>query len=103
MIVPRVYEQFSTRRVLTMQYIDGESFAAFLASNPPQEIRNQFGARLLRASMRLFFGHRLLYSDFNPGNVLFCEDGQLGLIDFGGLRRLRRRMGADGTRPRGHD
>ena len=86
-IIPRVYEQFSTRRVLTMDYIPGESFTAMLARNPSPGLRNEFGARLLRAGMRLFFSRRLLYSDFNPGNVLFCDDGQLGLIDFGGLRR----------------
>jgi predicted unusual protein kinase regulating ubiquinone biosynthesis (AarF/ABC1/UbiB family) len=85
-VVPRVYEQHSTRRVLTMEYIDGASFKEFLASDPPQQLRNQFGERLLRASARLFFSRRLLYSDFNPGNVLFGDDGRLGLVDFGGLR-----------------
>jgi len=87
-VIPRVYEQFSTRRILTMEYVEGESFTAFLASNPPQALRNLFGERILRAGMRLYFARRLLYSDFNPGNVLHCGDGRVGLIDFGGLRRL---------------
>ena len=87
-VVPRVYDQYSTRRILTMDYLDGESFSAFLASNPSQELRNLFGERILRAGTRLYFAKRLLYSDFNPGNVLHCGDGRLGLIDFGGLKRL---------------
>jgi predicted unusual protein kinase regulating ubiquinone biosynthesis (AarF/ABC1/UbiB family) len=87
-IIPRVYEQFSTRRILTMEYLEGESFAAFLASNPPQELRNLFGERILLAGLRLYCERRLLYSDFNPGNVLHCGDGRLGLIDFGGLKRM---------------
>lgn len=87
-VIPRVYEQFSTRRILTMEYLEGESFAAFLAGNPPQELRNLFGERIIRASTQLYCERRLLYSDFNPGNILHCGEGRLGLIDFGGLRRL---------------
>ena len=87
-IVPRVFEPFSTRRVLTMEYLDGKHLEAFLADNPRQEVRDQFGERILRASLRLYFSRRMLYSDFNPGNLLFLDDGQLGWLDFGGLRRF---------------
>ena len=87
-VVPRVFDQYSTRRVLTMEFIDGTNFEEFLDSRPSQELRNQFGERILRASLRLYMSRRLLYSDFNPGNLLFCEDGRLGWIDFGGLRRF---------------
>ena len=87
-VIPRVYEQYSTRRVLTMEYLEGNSLTAFLAAKPSQPLRNEFGERMVRASMRLYFSRRLLYSDFNPGNLLFRDDGRLGLIDFGGLRRF---------------
>jgi aarF domain-containing kinase len=87
-IVPRVFEQYSTRRVLTMECLEGRHIAAFLETNPSQELRNQFGEKILRASLRLYFSRRALYSDFNPGNLLFREDGQLGWIDFGGLRHF---------------
>jgi predicted unusual protein kinase regulating ubiquinone biosynthesis (AarF/ABC1/UbiB family) len=87
-IVPRVFEQFSTRRVLTMEHVEGSHLEAFLKAKPSQEVRNKFGERILRASLRLYFSQRQLYSDFNPGNFLFREDGRLGWIDFGGLRRF---------------
>jgi predicted unusual protein kinase regulating ubiquinone biosynthesis (AarF/ABC1/UbiB family) len=87
-VVPRVYEQYSTRRVLTMDYVAGDHIQAFLAGNPSQELRNHFGERILRASLRLYLSRRMLYSDFNPGNLLFRKDGRLGWIDFGGLRRF---------------
>ena len=87
-VVPRVYEKYTTRRVLTMELLEGDHIEAFLAGNPSQELRDQFGERILRASLRLYFSRRMLYSDFNPGNVLFCDDGRLGWIDFGGLRRF---------------
>ncbi len=87
-VVPRVYDQYSTRRILTMELVDGDDYKKFLASNPSQEVRNRFGELILRTGMRLYFSHRLLYSDFHPGNFLFREDGRLGFIDFGGLRRF---------------
>ena len=87
-VVPRVYDRYSTRRVLTMEYLEGDHIEAFLASNPSQELRNHFGERIFRASLRLYFSRRMLYSDFNPGNLLFRKDGLLGWIDFGGLRRF---------------
>jgi predicted unusual protein kinase regulating ubiquinone biosynthesis (AarF/ABC1/UbiB family) len=87
-VVPRVFENYSTRRILTMELIEGENFKQFLASNPSQEARNRFGDLIWRASARLWFSRRLLYSDFNPGNFLFLDDGRLGFIDFGGLKRF---------------
>jgi aarF domain-containing kinase len=87
-VVPRVYEELSTRRVLTMELLEGVSFKSLLASNPSQEVRNHWGDLLWRASARLYFSRRLLYSDHNPGNYLFLEDGRLGFIDFGGLKRF---------------
>ena len=42
----------------------------------------------MRAWYRLLFRKRLNYIDFHPGNFLFRDDGQLGLIDFGCVREL---------------
>lgn len=85
-VVPRVYERFSTRRVLTMEYIDGRNFYEFLASDPPQHLRNHFGTRIFRSMARLLYSGRMEYADPHPGNLLFLDDGRLGLIDFGCVR-----------------
>ena len=85
-IVPKVYDDFSTRRVLTMEYVDGRSLDAFLAADPPQELRNRFGARIFRACCRIHFRARMQYADPHPGNFLFLDDGRLGFIDFGCVR-----------------
>ena len=85
-IVPRVYEEFSTRRVLTMDYIDGRNMDSFLATNPDQEVRSQFGAKIFRACCRVHCTARMQYADPHPGNFLFLDDGRLGFIDFGCMR-----------------
>ena len=82
-VVPRVYREHSTERVLTMDYLHGRTLDEFVAANPPQEERNEFGRMILRAWYRMLYGGRLFYADIHPGNFLFLDDGRLGLIDFG--------------------
>ena len=81
--VPRVYRQFSTSRVLTMERLEGVHIDRFLARHPSQEERNEFARKILRAWYRMMFAGRLYYADFHPGNFLFLDDGRLGVIDFG--------------------
>jgi len=87
-VVPRVYPQYSTRRVLTLEFVEGTHVDQFLKSSPPQEARNRFAEKIMRAWYRLLFRERLDYIDWHPGNFLFREDGQLGLIDFGCVREM---------------
>lgn len=85
-LVPRVYDDLSTRRVLTMEYLDGVHLPAFLAGDPPRERRDHFGGLIVQAGCRLHYAGRLLYADPHPGNYLFREDGRLGFLDFGCVR-----------------
>jgi aarF domain-containing kinase len=87
-IVPRVFPQYSTRRVLTLEFVEGQHVDQFLKSNPPQELRNRFAEKIIRAWYRLLFRGRMDYIDWHPGNFLFRDDGQLGLIDFGCVREM---------------
>lgn len=82
-VVPRVFPEFSTKRVLTMQYLEGRHLNEFLETNPPQELRDRHGRQIAFALFRLSYGSHLLYADPHPGNFFFMTDGQLGLIDFG--------------------
>ncbi len=87
-IIPRVYPQHSTGRLLTMDRLAGVHLEQFLAADPPQELRNEFARKMIRAWYRMLFAGRVLYADFHPGNFLFMDDGQLGVIDFGSMVEL---------------
>ena len=87
-VVPRVYREHSTGRVLTMDYLEGLTVDQYLATNPPQEERNEFARKILRSWYRLMFAGRMLYCDIHPGNFLFLPDGRLGVIDFGCMIEL---------------
>jgi aarF domain-containing kinase len=87
-VVPRVFREHSTARVLTMERLEGVHLEQFLATNPSQELRNEFAKKFLRAWYRMLFAGRLLNADVHPGNFLFMKDGRLGLIDFGFMLEL---------------
>ncbi|MDB5389310.1 MAG: hypothetical protein JWM11_4956 [Planctomycetaceae bacterium] len=82
-VVPRVFTQFSTGRILTMERLEGVHITQFMARNPSQEERNNIAKKIVRAWYRLMYSGRMLYVDFHPGNFLICDDGRLGVLDFG--------------------
>jgi hypothetical protein len=82
-VVPRLFPQHCTERVITMERLEGLHLSDFLATSPSQERRNDLGRKLIRAWYRMLYAGRLVYADMNPGNFLFMDDGRLGVIDFG--------------------
>jgi aarF domain-containing kinase len=86
--IPRVFPEHSTARVLSMERLEGLHLAAFLATNPSQETRNEFARKMIRAWYRMLYAGRTLYADFHPGNFIFMPDGRFGVIDFGCMLEL---------------
>lgn len=82
-VVPRVYPELSTRRVLTMDYLEGVHLHDFLAAKPSQDERDRYAALIVMSNFRLSYSHNLLHADPHPGNYFFMPDGRVGLIDFG--------------------
>ncbi|MBN2039680.1 MAG: AarF/ABC1/UbiB kinase family protein [Spirochaetes bacterium] len=87
-IVPKVYEDLSTEAVITTSRLEGLHLSEWLKTSPSQEIRNHYGqliCDLLSASIN---EHMLIHADPNIGNFLFRDDGRLGLIDFGCVKKI---------------
>jgi aarF domain-containing kinase len=80
--VPQVYPEYSGKRVLTTDYVQGLHLPEYLATNPTQASRNAFGTKMYIAWFRMYYAF-MTYADPHPGNYLFLADGRLGLIDFG--------------------
>ena len=85
-VVPRVHERLSGKRVITMDFVDGVHVAEFRSRNPPQEVRDRVGATLMRVVERLYYSERTILGDPGAGNFLFTDDGRVGVIDFGCYR-----------------
>jgi len=86
--VPRVRREHSTDRVLTMTKMPGRHLDAFLAGRPPQRLRDTVGSRLFELFYYQLIAVEALHADPHWGNYLFGDDGTIGLIDFGCVKRF---------------
>jgi predicted unusual protein kinase regulating ubiquinone biosynthesis (AarF/ABC1/UbiB family) len=87
-VIPAVYRNLSTQKVITTSFLEGRSFQEFLLSNPIQKERNHY-AQLIFDSFFIGLYHlQMIHADPNPGNFIFMENRKLGLIDFGCVKRL---------------
>lgn len=78
--VPEIYPELSTRRVLTMEFIDG------VRATEPQKVGHngrELALRGLEAILTMIFRDAFVHADLHPGNILLTEDGRVVLIDLG--------------------
>ncbi len=85
-IIPTVYKDYSSRRVLILSYEKGESIET--ASTWSVETRNQIGRRIVRALGQEIFFLRRFHCDPHPGNFAFREDGSVIIYDYGSVKTL---------------
>ncbi|MFM7426272.1 MAG: ABC1 kinase family protein [Elainella sp.] len=87
--VPRIYWQYTQRRVLTMEWINGTKLTQ------PQQIRAQgVDAGYLievgvECSLRQLLEHGFFHADPHPGNLLATPDGKLAYLDFGMMSEVK--------------
>lgn len=89
--IPMAYSEHSTRHVLVTERLGGCQLSEWLATDPPRELREHYGQLLVDLFYECVFERHFIHADPNFGNYLFSDDGQLGLIDFGCVRRLDER------------
>jgi predicted unusual protein kinase regulating ubiquinone biosynthesis (AarF/ABC1/UbiB family) len=80
---PKYYPEYSSKRILTMDWIEGQHLKEFLDTNPSQEVRNKIGQTLWDFYDFQMHTLRQVHADPHPGNFLMTQDGRLGVIDFG--------------------
>lgn len=88
LVIPRVYHQHSSRRVLTMELLDGKPIddfanAAALGIDVAALVRQLLDAWVL-AGLRV----RAFHADIHAGNLFVLHDGRLGMLDWGILSRF---------------
>ena len=86
-VIPRVHHSLTTRRVITLEYIDGKSYQEF-CQTASQEERNRAGIAIWRFTFRAMLKFGMLYADPHPGNYRFLPGGRVAFLDFGCIKEL---------------
>ena len=83
LVFPTYYDDFSSERIITMDWIDGLHIKEWMETNPSQEAKNQIGQALWDFYHHQVHNLKQVHADPHPGNFIIQKDGKLGIIDFG--------------------
>ncbi|MCG8321646.1 MAG: AarF/ABC1/UbiB kinase family protein [Cytophagales bacterium] len=80
---PTYYPEFSSERILVMDWINGIHVTEWVNKQPTQEERNKIGQALWDFYHYQVHELQEVHADPHPGNFIITPDHQLGIIDFG--------------------
>jgi predicted unusual protein kinase regulating ubiquinone biosynthesis (AarF/ABC1/UbiB family) len=84
----KYYKEYTSKRVLTMNWMEGLHLDDFLKTNPTQEARNAIGQAMWDFYDMQVHELKSVHADPHPGNFLMKENGVLGVIDFGCVKEI---------------
>ena len=87
--VPEVVPELTTRRLLTMTWLDGQPLLDFVRSTDDVERRNRVALNMFRAWYVPFYSYGTIHGDPHLGNYTVREDDGVNLLDFGCIRVFR--------------
>jgi len=93
-VIPRVYWEFTTPRLLTLEFVDGVSIGALIGAyvsgglpavreRLPRIALEQVLHNLAFASLHQLFVTGFFHGDPHPGNILVLDDNRVAFVDFG--------------------
>ena len=88
LLFPQYYEELSSDRIITMDYMQGEHLSEFTAYNKDQEKANQLGQALWDFYMYQIHKLKKVHADPHPGNFLVSSNTQLIALDFGCMKTI---------------
>ena len=88
-IVPRVFERYTSKRVLTMAYEPGDHISKVSAPRYTQDVVNELGHRLFDAIGAQIFELHAVHCDPHPGNFAFRPDGSMVIYDYGCIKKIK--------------
>jgi len=97
---PTVFSEYTSQRVLVMEYIEGVFMSDVIAADheDPDRVtrwleennnsREIIGRKLNYSMNRQIFEDNFFHSDLHPGNILLLRNNEIALIDFGAVGSL---------------
>jgi predicted unusual protein kinase regulating ubiquinone biosynthesis (AarF/ABC1/UbiB family) len=87
--VPEVLPELTTKRLLTMTWIEGQPLLPWLSPKPRLEERNKVAEALFRGWYLPFYRYGTIHGDPHLGNYTVRPDRTVNLLDYGCIRIFR--------------
>jgi len=81
--IPKIYKQYSTNRVLVMEYIEGIKISDIEALDSSGVDRKKVAQNATEIFLREIFEFGFFHADPHPGNIFILRDNTVAPIDFG--------------------
>jgi predicted unusual protein kinase regulating ubiquinone biosynthesis (AarF/ABC1/UbiB family) len=85
---PKYYPDLSSKRIITMDWMNGQHLSEFAKTDFSQETGDKLGQTLWDFYMFQMHGLKAVHADPHPGNFLISSDEQLIAIDFGCIKEI---------------
>ncbi|CAN0915705.1 Uncharacterized protein sll0005 [Linum grandiflorum] len=82
-VVPKTYEKYTTRKVLTTQWIEGEK----LSQSTESDVGDLVNVGVI-CYLKQLLDTGFFHADPHPGNLIRTPDGKLAILDFGLVTKL---------------
>lgn len=89
--LPRVWRDYTTPRLLVMEFVGGTKAAEFLRSERDPRHRAEVGRRVGDLVLKQIFVHGFFHADPHPGNIQILDGGKVCFLDFGMMGFLTQR------------
>jgi ubiquinone biosynthesis protein len=93
--IPATYPELSTRRVLTMELLDGIKLSEVDRLAAAKVDLDEIARRGAAVCLKMIFDYGFYHADPHPGNILVLEGCRVGLLDFGMVGRIEERLHED--------
>ncbi len=87
--IPRIYWQYTGRRVLTMEWVTGTKLTNMEAIKAQGVDARHLINMGVQCSLRQLLEHGFFHADPHPGNLLATPDGKLAYLDFGMMSEVK--------------
>lgn len=87
-VFPSYYPEFSSEKIITMDWMTGIHLSEFTAINTNQEVGDKIGQALWDFYMYQIHVLRKVHADPHPGNFLVNDQNQLIALDFGCMKQI---------------
>ncbi|UYO05288.1 ABC1 kinase family protein [Paenibacillus sp. PSB04] len=90
--IPRIFWQYTSSRVMTMEYVRGISLSHQEELVAKGYDLKETAEKLVESMLHQIFIEGFFHADPHPGNLLVRKDGSLAYLDFGMVGRLSEEM-----------